>query len=252
MAGTIGEFYDDLSGDYHLMFEDWGASIARQAAVLGPLLERECGPGARVLDCACGIGTQALGLAAAGFRVTASDASAAAVARAGSEAALRGLELPRFHADMRDLSAVPGSFDAVIAMDNALPHLESDADLRRAAATIRSRLRPGGLFLASTRDYDRLAVERPTVQGPAFYEDDGRRIVFQLWDWSDERRYTFHLYITRQTKDGAWQTHHGASTYRAVMREELSNVLRSAGFAEVRWLMPAESGYYQPVVLARS
>ena len=38
------------------------------------------------------------------------------------------------------------------------------------------------------------------MQGPAFYLDDGkRRIVFQVWDGEDERRYTFHLYITRET-----------------------------------------------------
>jgi hypothetical protein len=28
-------------------------------------------------------------------------------------------------------------------------------------------------------------------------------------------------------------------------------VLRDAGFNEIRWLMPAESGFFQPLVLAR-
>ena len=31
-------FYDDLAPDYHLIFEDWERSIARQAAVLATLL----------------------------------------------------------------------------------------------------------------------------------------------------------------------------------------------------------------------
>src|SRR5262249_44933316 len=141
---------------------------------------------------------------------------------------------------MRQLSAIPGDYDAVIAMDNALPHLESDTELRRAAEAIHAKLRPGGLFLASIRDYDRLIVERPTVQGPAFHSDSGRRrIVFQLWDWLDERRYAFHLYITREVEAG-WQTHHGVSTYRALLREELSGILQSAGFVEVRWQIPEE------------
>ena len=39
-------------------------------------------PNARVLDVACGIGTQAIGLARRGFAVTASDVSAGAVRRA--------------------------------------------------------------------------------------------------------------------------------------------------------------------------
>jgi SAM-dependent methyltransferase len=252
MADSAAGSYDVLAPDYHLIFEDWEASMARQAAALAPIIARECGSEARVLDCACGIGTQALGLARRGFRVTGSDVSTAAIERARAESALRQLDIPLFVADMRDLQAVPGVFDAAIAMDNALPHFDSDGDLLRACREVRTKLRPGGIFLASTRDYDRLLPQRPTVQGPAFYTDAaGRRIVFQLWDWLDDRRYAFHLYITVATANG-WRTSHTAGTYRAVLPEELSAILRSAGFADVRWLLPAESGFYQPMVMARS
>ena len=80
-------FYDDLAADYHLIFEDWERSIDRQADGAGHAPGR-C---ETVLDAACGIGTQALGLARAGFAVTASDVSPAAVARCSREAAARGL-----------------------------------------------------------------------------------------------------------------------------------------------------------------
>ena len=253
MADSVSGFYSDLAGEYHLIFEDWEASMARQAAVLGPLLKRHCGRAAtvRVLDCACGIGTQTLGLAMRGFRVTGSDLSAAAIERARREASKRGVDCALHVADLRDLSAVPESgFDAVISMDNALPHLASEEELAQAAAAMRAKLRPGGILAASIRDYDQILTERPAVQGPAFYSDEGRRrIVLQLWDWKDERRYQFHLYITRETAEG-WRTHHGVATYRAVRREELTRVLEGASFDEVRWLMPRESGYYQPLVTA--
>jgi glycine/sarcosine N-methyltransferase len=252
MAVSVPEFYDELAEHYHLIFENWEVSIARQSAALEQILDRECGPAARVLDCACGIGTQSLGLARRGFRVTGSDVSAAAVARARNEALARALDLPLFVADMRELSSIPGGFDAVIAMDNALPHLETGSDLLGAACEIRTRLRPGGVFLASIRDYDTLIRDRPAVQGPAFFSAAGRRrIVFQVWDWLDDRRYTFHLYITRQTA-GGWQTHHGASSYRAVTRQELSAILESAGFRNVHWLMPPETGFYQSIVIGTS
>jgi hypothetical protein len=55
-----------------------------------------------------------------------------------------------------------------------------------------------------------------------------------LWDWIDERRYAFHLYITRETPVG-WQTHHGVSVYRAVLRDELTRILEGIGFVKVRW-----------------
>jgi glycine/sarcosine N-methyltransferase len=253
MAEVVRDFYDELAGNYHLMFEDWEASMARQAAALGAIFDRECGPARplRVLDCACGIGTQALGLAKLGFSVTGSDLSPSAIERARAEAAERGLQLSLYVADLRQLGEVPeAGFDAVICMDNALPHLSSDEHLAEAAAQVRAKLRRGGVFVASIRDYDRLIEERPVVQGPGFLNDGGRRrIVFQLWDWADERRYTFHLYITRESAAG-WQTHHGASVYRAVLRDELTRILGGAGFLRVRWLLPSESGFFQPLVVA--
>jgi glycine/sarcosine N-methyltransferase len=255
MAEGVKHFYDRLASNYHLIFEDWDASMKRQAAALGAILERECGaPKAlRVLDCACGIGTQTLGLASLGFTVTACDLSPASVERARAEAAKRRLNVQLFVADMLDLTEIPGrEFDAVICMDNALPHLESDEQLSQAATQIRRKLRAGATFMGSIRDYDRLVLERPAVQEPAFFSDRGsRRIVHQVWDWSDERRYAFHLYITREVQ-GAWESQHYVSNYRAVLREEVGRILQAAGFVGCRWILPAESGFYQPIVLAKA
>jgi len=63
-------FYDALAPYYHLIYPDWEASSKRQSEALAALLnEFGIRPGARLLDAAAGIGTQALGLAvaAAGF-----------------------------------------------------------------------------------------------------------------------------------------------------------------------------------------
>lgn len=246
--------YDTFAPYYDQIFDDWETSIGRQAAVLASILDRECGDirPIRVLDCACGIGTQSLGLARMGFEVTGCDVSDGAIQRARSEASKRGLNIPFSVANMVQLSEIAqSSFDAVICIDNSLPHLETDEELLQAAQEAYGRLRPGGSFIGSIRDYDRLVVERPTSQGPSFYSDsDGRRIVFQLWDWLNERRYRFHLYITRGT-ESAWRTFHFTSTYRAVLRGEFRRILEQAGFANVRWLSPSESGFYQPIFIAR-
>jgi|SRR6476661_7046822 len=98
MAEGVKSFYGKLASNYHLIFEDWETSIRRQATVLGAILERECGSAAtvKVLDCACGIGTQALGLAKLGFQVTACDLSPSAVERIRMEAEKRGLNVRAF------------------------------------------------------------------------------------------------------------------------------------------------------------
>lgn len=250
MGDLTRAFYEGLAESYHLMFQDWSKSIEWQASVLGPLIEGEVArPVLRILDCACGIGTQTLGLASRGHLLTGSDLSEAAIARAGREAERRRLSIRYEVADMRDLSTIAESdFDVVIAADNALPHLLMEQDLAQALGQIASKLRPGGLFLATTRDYDELVLAKPTTQPAAFFEDgEFRRIYHQVWDWTGDRQYMLHLYITQETS-GGWDCRHFVSAYRALLREELTAHLREAGFAGVRWLMPADSGFYQPLV----
>jgi ubiquinone/menaquinone biosynthesis C-methylase UbiE len=245
-------FYDDLAGDYHLMFGDWWASAERQGVVIGELLRRNgVHPPAALLDCTCGIGTQALPLAAQGFRVTGSDLSTAAVARAATEAHDRGIAIELSVADVRALPAPARPFDAVVSCDNSLPHLLTDADLATALHAIRTQLDTGGLFVASTRDYDQLL--RDEVHGvlPAVREVEGRRrIVGQAWQWSADRR-TVEINVFFLRQDGPeWTTVVRSTTYRALRRDELSAALAAAGFRDIRWLTPDESGYYQPVVVA--
>src|SRR5262245_33210489 len=120
MDDRTADFYDDLAPDYHLLFADWSAAIAAQPEVLDRLITA---PAAAVLDCACGIGTQAIGLAARGHHVVASDLSPVAARRAASEAAARGLNVRALAADMRRLPFAAAAFDVVVCVDNAIAHL---------------------------------------------------------------------------------------------------------------------------------
>src|SRR5215472_7537950 len=72
---AVTHFYDEFASHYHLIFDNWEASMSRQAAAISSILQREggSGRGVNVLDCACGIGTQSLGLAKLGYRITGSD-----------------------------------------------------------------------------------------------------------------------------------------------------------------------------------
>ena len=68
---SVVGFYDGLAADYHLIYRDWEEAVERQGRVLDGLIREALGEGPReVLDCACGIGTQAIGLAMRGHRVT--------------------------------------------------------------------------------------------------------------------------------------------------------------------------------------
>jgi hypothetical protein len=125
-------------------------------------------------------------------------------------------------------------------------------DLLLAARSIRWKVREGGLFLASIRNYDELLKERPRATTPKVMDTPGgRSLYFQDWDWDEDgRAYVINLFLLREEGEG-WRTVHHDARYRAVLRDELSDVLKEAGFSSIGWKMPAQSGYYQPIVTAR-
>jgi glycine/sarcosine N-methyltransferase len=253
MADSVTSFYDSLADEYHLLFADWEASVRRQGEILDRLIAGQLGPPPhRVLDCSCGIGTQAIGLAGRGYQVHGTDISPAAVERAQREAARLGMLLTTGVADLRALDAVGGSFDVVLSCDNAIPHLLTDDDLRRAASGMWSKLREGGLLVVSIRDYDELIAQKPRAELPRVFDrPDGRQIAFQVWDWDAAApTYTLHQYVVREA-GGSWQTHHEATVYRVLQHWELAGMMRAAGFREVGWQTPEETGYYQPILTGR-
>jgi glycine/sarcosine N-methyltransferase len=86
---------------------------------------------------------------------------------------------------------------------------------------------------------------------PAMFSDgDRRRIVHQVWDWQDKRRYVVHLYITREMPNDEWVTSHFLGHYRAITPEEVAVHAEQVGFQKIKILQPVDTGYYQPVVTA--
>ena len=250
VADVTQNFYDSMASQYDKFYLDWQEATRTEAAFLQGIF-REYGfdGSARILDCACGIGTQAIGLAALGYAVTGSDLSAGELREAEKRAAENGAALTLRQADFRDLASVFSErFDILIAMDNALPHMLTHEDLERAMRSIVGRLRDCGLFVASIRDYDRMLEEKPAHSAPYVHKTDkGQRVLFQTWDWEGEN-YRFLQYIIED--EDTLQISKFACEYRATRREELTQLLRSAGCREVLWRMPEETGFYQPIVIA--
>ena len=71
---------------------------------------------------------------------------------------------------------------------------------------------------------------------------------FQTWRWEGEC-YALTQYIIEDEE--APQIHKFECCYRATRRKELTELLLANGCSAVQWLMPEESGFYQPIVVAR-
>ena len=246
----IQTFYDHLATHYDKLFEDWQSATQEQGALLDRIF-KEYGvkPSACVLDCACGIGTQSVGLASLGYCVTASDLSGGALAEAKARAAERGLGIVFQRADFRALSDTFSTlFDAVIAMDNALPHMLSHDALTAAIKSIAGQLKSGGIFVASIRDYDCLLADKPPYSAPYIHKTEhGQRVSFQTWDWSGEH-YKLTQYIIDD--EGTPQIGKFECEYRATRRSEITELLLAHGCRRVTWKFPEDTGFYQPIVVA--
>ncbi len=248
-------FYDALAADYDMLFDDWWTGAQWHGEIVDAMLQRHgVRPPARVLDCAAGIGTQSIPLVQRGYDVTATDLSDEAIARARREARERGLDLDAHVADMRNVDAVvTGPFDAVIACDNAVPHLLDDADLDAALGAIKRVLAPNGVFLASVRDYDAIKAAHPPGIPAVFRRRAyGRQIAGQAWEWSDDDEcIRIHLFRIEERAPDDWQPTVYTTWYRVLTRAKFIAALQRRGFDDITWYTADECGYHQPMVTAR-
>lgn len=246
---TTTEFYDTLAPYYHLIYADWEVSIGRQSRALDAIIRSTGGSRARsVLDTSCGIGTQSIGLAQLGYEVTASDLSPAAVARAQREASQRGLSIQCTVADMRGVHAHHRRlFDVVIACDNSIPHLLSDADILVAFQDFHRCLAPGGLCLISVRDYATLDMSAPVQLHPYGVRHVGgtRYVLLQVWEVRAPL-YDTTFYVIEHPQGAQPITRASQATYYAVPITKLMHLMEEAGFGEVRRI---DGKLFEPVLV---
>ena len=244
-------FYDNLASQYDKLFLDWQATTQEQAVILEKIFTANgFDKTVKILDCACGIGTQAIGLAAIGYNVTGSDISDGELAEAKERAAKNNVRIPFVHADFCTLSdTFAEQFDIVIAMDNALPHMLTRNDLESAIQSIVNQIQYGGMFVASIRDYDALLMDKPPYSPPYIHKTaKGQRVSFQTWKWNGDN-YRLIQYIIDD--EDTLQVSKFECEYRATRREEMTKLLIDNGCGSVEWIFPEETGFYQPIVVAK-
>ena len=245
----IEAYYDDLAPFYKLIFPDWEASVRRQAIALKGVIQEYFGTQvSRILDAACGIGTQCIGLAELGYSLTASDLSRNAVSMARAEAHKRGLEIEFAVADLLDLSNIfAQQFDLIIACDNVIPHLLSEGEILKAFLEFHHCTTPKGGCMISVRDYAALGLIGTQIYPRTVHIDGHRRVIcFDLWQ-GDGDYYDFTTYVVKHDGTEPATTHTiGGGRYFCVTISRLEHLLRQAGFNNVVTL---RERYYQPLLL---
>jgi len=246
-------YYDQLAPFYKYIYQDWGSSVGKQAAVLDQVIQEYFGDKViRVLDAACGIGTQAIGLAELGYQITGTDISSESIRIASKEANTRQLEADFIVADMRELEQIYQiPFDLILACDNAVPHLMSKKEILKAFRGFYNGINRGGGCLISVRDYstfDRDSQDTKLVPRLIHQVEGGRIILFDLWDFDDDvYQITTHIMEEIAGKDLKVTTVRGGKYY-CIEPDELEHLFLQAGFQKV---ITIRERYFQPLLLAK-
>jgi ubiquinone/menaquinone biosynthesis C-methylase UbiE len=213
-------FGEDYLYFYETMLTDERSD--REAELVWRVLELESG--AEVLDVACGHGRIANRLAERGARVTGLDADAFFLARA--RAAGSGAEY--VEGDMRALPFGDASFDAALLWFTSFGYFDDDGN-RTALRELRRVIRPAG----------RVAVEQLNLHGIlATFQRQSfvRRGSDVMLDEHGEFDAEAGVMETTRTYIRDGEVREISYGVRCLLPEELSEWLRTAGFASVELL----------------
>jgi demethylmenaquinone methyltransferase/2-methoxy-6-polyprenyl-1,4-benzoquinol methylase len=202
-AEGVRAMFDRIAPVYDVMNHVMTAGLDRRWRTLTARAVVQ--PGDRVLDACCGTGDLALAARRAGGRVTGLDFSEPMLERARSKSA----EVEWVRGDLLALPFSDGAFDAA-TVGFGVRNLD---DLERGLHELRRVLGPGARLAI-------LEITRPRGLLAPFY---------RLWFDGVVPLLGKHL------PGGAAYTYLPASVRRFPGPEELAELLRATGFAEVRW-----------------
>jgi SAM-dependent methyltransferase len=157
----VKEFGSRYAGVYDTLYRD--KDYDAECALLEEIFARY-GEGAiqHVLDLGCGTGNHVFPLARRGYEVVGVDRSAGMIARAKAKldrSTRDRVQLRR--ADIRKVR-LKDRFDAVLVMFAVLGYQLKDADVKATLQTVRTHLRPGGLFVFDVWHGPAVLAERPS------------------------------------------------------------------------------------------
>ncbi len=191
----------------------------------------ELSPGPlRIADIGCGTGSFAIRLAREGHTVTGIDPAPRmlALARTKNDAE----RVTWLEGTARDLG--PGPFEAAVMTGHAFQCLLTDEEILETLTEVRRRLVPGGRFMFETRNPTQRAwLTWQSPHGPETVDSSAGPLLTarQLVEVRDEL-VTFEGW-TRFERDGTDIV--DTSTLRFITSERLGDLLRKAGYTDIRW-----------------
>ena len=154
----IREQYNDIAALYDMLAEGDDGMIWFRHNLQGIL--RKLPEDAKVLDCSCGTGNQAIWLAQQGFEVHASDISDSMLAIAMEKADKAGVDITFFRSSWTALQdKTHETFNLIVSPGNSLSHMENISVIDDVFRSVKSVLKPSGYFFFDIRNWEKTLEE---------------------------------------------------------------------------------------------
>ena len=251
--------YGELSDVYEWLIGDDKLTPAKAAAVyysdvVGPLP-----PNTRVLDCACGTGQLAVGLATLGLDVVAADASDGMVRRTGQLASEYGVSLRALRARWDELPdhLEDSTFELVFCVGNSLGHAEGTSARLTALEAMSRLLTPGGRLVLTSRNWElvRSTGSRVDIRDRLIRRNDRDAVVSYYWhiESSWEQEHFLEIAVAQIEPDGAVRACSERLSIWPFRYKDLVAELESVGLrVEATTFDPATDGYTMVARKARA
>lgn len=182
-----------------------------------------------VLDCACGTGQHLLMLAQSGYNVWGCDYSKSMLEVAHRNLQQRNYNIPLHQCDFRFLEQkFNKTFDAIVCLTTALPHLHTDEDLLTALRSMKNRLSKNGV-LVLTQGTTPFTLSLPSIEVVVNRPDFSRIFVKE----HDERFQTIHV-LDLFHSEKRLESNQYDIVYRILLDEDYKRLLTQAGFSDVQ------------------
>ncbi len=228
--------YDDFAVNYHWLYSDHVLSGKSYVEEHEDVL-KEAGPGARILDCSCGMGTLPIALAQLGYEVSGSDGSLGMIEQAALAARKANVDIPLQCSTWENLPAhVRGPFDLVFCLGNSIGHTRSGDEMLRSLQGIRAVLRSGGKLVIDSRNWEQIRKEKTRFTPYPWRERAGQRCLpIYIWNFPErfEDPHTIEVLLIFDS-DGKVSVRSYPIVYYPFRIEELTERLSSAGFTNIQ------------------
>ncbi|WP_326834931.1 class I SAM-dependent methyltransferase [Amycolatopsis rhabdoformis] len=198
--------YDALAEVYEWLISDPKLAPAEFAASFDDVLNL-LPPNAHVLDCSCGTGQLAVGLAGLGMRVVATDASEAMVRRTAELSGEFGASVRTMRADWEELPdhLDDDTFDMVCCVGNSLHHAVGASGRVAALEPMSRLLRSGGRLVLTSRTWELVRSRGSRLDiGDRLVRRNGRdAIVVYRWEIAPLWEQEHHIEIAVAQVDAA-------------------------------------------------